>query len=223
MPDTPPAAMPTHASTAKGMFGKDIAGFPVWVWLVIIGAGIGAVLLVKSGKLKFPGSSSSTGSTGLGLAVDPSTGLPYAIEGLQPAGGLAGGGSTSTGSGNNLPPPPQPAPSSTFNSYGNQVQWQQVTQTTNGQFPTMPYQLWQDTLTGTIASFTQTPPGVTPSQYWTAQGLGSQYQQFLQANPTYNPTALPNATPNPSVVQQATSPNNWPGQNGNMQARIGGS
>lgn len=98
-------------STGKGITGflsKDTAGLPNWAWLLVVGAGVAAVYIVP----KFlPGSSSgtssstsSTGSTsGLGLAVDPTTGLPYAVEGLVPSGGTAGGTLPVNGA---FPPPP---------------------------------------------------------------------------------------------------------------------
>jgi hypothetical protein len=112
MPDTTPEVHPTHAQAAKGMFSKDIGGFPVWVWLVIIGVGIGAVVLAKSGKFSglLGGGTSNTSGSGLGLAIDPSTGLPYAVEGLVPAEANAGNGTGNAQPIGTTPPPPVPTP-----------------------------------------------------------------------------------------------------------------
>lgn len=86
----------------QGFLGKDTAGLPNWAWLLVVAGGIAAAYFVP----KFLGgqSPSATDQTatnagtaqsntnGIGLAVDPTTGLPYAVEGLSPSGGLAGGG-----------------------------------------------------------------------------------------------------------------------------------
>lgn len=97
--------MPEGGAGIQGFLGKDTAGLPNWAWLLVVAGGIAAAYFVP----KFLGgqSSSSTsstdqsaqaqaqgqgGPTGIGLAVDPTTGLPYAVEGLSPSGGLAGGG-----------------------------------------------------------------------------------------------------------------------------------
>lgn len=77
---------------------KDTAGLPNWAWLLIIGAGIAAAYIVPKifGSITGSGSTTSTDSgtpaSNLGLAVDPSTGLPYAVEGLVPSGAYAGQG-----------------------------------------------------------------------------------------------------------------------------------
>lgn len=93
MADTPPAP---GGKGAGSFLSKDTAGLPNWAWIVVIGAGIAAVYVVP----KFLGQSSSPSSTsgtsgdtsGLGLAIDPTTGLPYAVEGLVPSGGTTGTG-----------------------------------------------------------------------------------------------------------------------------------
>lgn len=116
----------------QGFLGKDTAGLPNWGWMLVIVGGIAAAYFVP----KFlGGQSSSTSSTdqsaqaqgqggpsGIGLAVDPTTGLPYAVEGLSPSGGLAGGGGGVDLSGittalnsilanlNKTTPPPTPTP-----------------------------------------------------------------------------------------------------------------
>jgi hypothetical protein len=90
MPEAP------HAPT-KGIGGilKSQTGpLPNWVWLLVIGGGIAAAIIVP--KLLAKGSTTAADATttdagtpnsGLGLAVDPTTGLPYAVEGLVPSGG----------------------------------------------------------------------------------------------------------------------------------------
>jgi LysM repeat protein len=100
---------------------KDTAGIPNWAWIAIIVAGIAAAYVVP----KFLGNTSSTtsstdtsGSSGLGLAIDPTTGLPYAVEGLVPSGAYAGGGTTVTpvSTPGVATPPPIPAPTVTTSS-----------------------------------------------------------------------------------------------------------
>jgi hypothetical protein len=77
---------------------------PNWVWVAVIVGGIALAWGVP--KLMKGGTGSTTqdqtlGSTGatpqaIGLAVDPNTGLPYAVEGLVPAGANAGASNTTT-------------------------------------------------------------------------------------------------------------------------------
>lgn len=100
--------------------GKGIGGFlkgstgplPNWAWGVVIVGGIAiAYFLPKffGGKGTGSQTSSNTGTSdqsGLGLAIDPTTGLPYAVEGLVPSGGTVAG----TGSGGATPVPPVPTP-----------------------------------------------------------------------------------------------------------------
>lgn len=91
--------------------GKDYAGLPGWVWIGVVVAGVGVAYIVP----KFFGGSASSGAgtptdtsanaaNGLGLAMDPTTGLPYAVEGLSPSGGVVGGpgGGVDLSSTNNL-------------------------------------------------------------------------------------------------------------------------
>lgn len=91
---------PPHAGKVGGFLQQSTAGLPNWAWVLVIGAGIAAAIIVP--KYLNQGQASSTTSSsgnGLGLAVDPTTGLPYAVEGLVPSGGNAGGGTTATGGG----------------------------------------------------------------------------------------------------------------------------
>lgn len=101
--------------------GKGIGGFlkgqtgplPNWAWGLVIIGGIGLAYFLP--KL-FGGGRGTTGQTstdtgtsdqsGLGLAIDPTTGLPYAVEGLVPSGGTVAG----TGTGSVQPPPIPPTP-----------------------------------------------------------------------------------------------------------------
>jgi hypothetical protein len=89
---------PSHAGKVGNFLSQSTAGLPNWVWLLIVGGGILAAIYIP--KL-LPGAKTTTDTsgTGLGLAIDPTTGLPYAVEGLVPSGGNAGGttgGSTGT-------------------------------------------------------------------------------------------------------------------------------
>lgn len=106
MTDAPPAVHGTpepHAGGIKGFMKTDTAGMPNWVWLLVIAGGIGLALGVKYFYSKKTPSSTGADTSGLGLAIDPTTGLPYAVEGLVPAGGVAGAPPT-------LPPQPVPPP-----------------------------------------------------------------------------------------------------------------
>lgn len=101
---------------AKGaigeFFGRDTAGLPNWAWVLIVGAGIAAAYIVPKLLGNATGTSSQdaastgtgTNASGLGLAIDPTTGLPYAVEGLVPSGGTAGTVD------NNPPPVPTQTP-----------------------------------------------------------------------------------------------------------------
>lgn len=101
------------ADGAEGMasfMSKETAGLPNWAWGAIIVVGIGATFVVPklfgratgnvaNGNTGVTSTDSGTANAGLGLAVDPTSGLPYAVEGLVPSGGLSGtsqGTSTTT-------------------------------------------------------------------------------------------------------------------------------
>jgi len=111
-------------SGISGFLNKDTAGLPNWAWGLVVVGGIAAAYIVP----KFLGGASSTtstdqtstntgtGASGLGLAIDPTTGLPYAVEGLVPSGagaGAGGRGSTITTAPGQLPPLPTPTPTPT--------------------------------------------------------------------------------------------------------------
>jgi hypothetical protein len=84
---------PKTGGGITGFLGKQTAGLPNWAWLLVVGAGIAAAIIIP--KLINQGGSSAsnptdTSGTGLGLAIDPTTGLPYAVQGLVPSGAMAG-------------------------------------------------------------------------------------------------------------------------------------
>lgn len=94
------------AHGVKGFLSHNAAGLPVWAWLLVVAAGIGVAYIFPKifGSSNSPTDQSGNqagsavgGTSGLGLAVDPTTGLPYAVEGLVPSGGTAGQPTASTG------------------------------------------------------------------------------------------------------------------------------
>jgi hypothetical protein len=82
-----PSPPPSHGGN---FLSQSTAGLPNWAWLLVIAGGIAAAYFIPK---FFPGTSSGGttsgggNASGLGLAVDPTTGLPYAVEGLVPSGG----------------------------------------------------------------------------------------------------------------------------------------
>lgn len=86
-----------HGGKALGFLKNSTAGLPNWAWILVIGAGIAAAVIIpkfiqgqNSGNTGSNNPGSDTGPSGLGLAIDPTTGLPYAVEGLVPSGAMAG-------------------------------------------------------------------------------------------------------------------------------------
>ncbi len=80
-----------------GFFKQVTAGLPNWAWVLVVVGGVGAAILVPKffgGKSTGTSDQTSTdqtnpsnpNTTGLGMAIDPGTGLPYAVEGLVPSG-----------------------------------------------------------------------------------------------------------------------------------------
>lgn len=100
MADTP------HGGHTGNFLAQSTAGLPNWAWLLVIAGGITAAIFIP--KL-LPGAQSTSTATpsgsGLGLAVDPTTGLPYATEGLVPSGASAG---------TSAPPPIPTSPTTAF-------------------------------------------------------------------------------------------------------------
>lgn len=90
---------PPHAGKVGNFLQQSTAGLPNWAWILVIGAGIAAAIIVPRFLNKSVPASPSGDMSGLGLAIDPTTGLPYAVEGLVPSGGTVGGSS------NGAPPP----------------------------------------------------------------------------------------------------------------------
>lgn len=99
------AAEATHHSAGKGIKGfmsAEFAGLPVWVWLLIVG-GVGVAVFLVPKLMGGSGNTSAATDQGSaaannGMAIDPSTGLPYAVEGSvgYPQGAISGqGGQTS--------------------------------------------------------------------------------------------------------------------------------
>jgi hypothetical protein len=90
MPDAPEA--PAHGKGIGGFLNAQTAGLPNWGWILVIVAGIAAaVYLPKMFGKGQSGTSADQAGQGLGLAIDPTTGLPYAVSGLVPAGAGASG------------------------------------------------------------------------------------------------------------------------------------
>jgi hypothetical protein len=87
-----------------GLLTRTTGGLPNWGWGLILVAGVGAayflpkVLGQQSGGAnplqQSAAASDQAGASGLGLAIDPTTGLPYAVEGLVPSGSPVAGGIT---------------------------------------------------------------------------------------------------------------------------------
>ena len=116
---------------AMGFLNKDTAGLPNWAWILVVAAGIGAAYFIP----KWLGTSqpdqtstgTGTGSSGIGLAIDPTTGLPYAVEGLVPSG--ANAGSPTQGAQPTPTPTPSPAPTPSgplipFGSLPASIKWE---------------------------------------------------------------------------------------------------
>src|SRR4030095_4419596 len=97
----PDIAPKTGVSGIKGFLTGQTAGLPNWAWLLVIGAGIALAYVVPKfvNKGGTGESTKPTGASGLGLAIDPTTGLPLAVEGLVPSGAMAGNGTVSGGGG----------------------------------------------------------------------------------------------------------------------------
>lgn len=81
-PDTPPAS---QAGGAKGFLTAKTGGVPNWAWILVVVAGVGAAIFLPK-FLNKGGTNQPTDQSALGLAIDPTTGLPYAVEGLVPSG-----------------------------------------------------------------------------------------------------------------------------------------
>ena len=98
-----PTSNSGHKNAGSFLMGET-AGMPNWAWILVVAAGIVLAVIVprvlnKGGgggaATGIPGTStdnlnSGGGSSGLGLAIDPTTGLPYAVQGLVPSGGSSG-------------------------------------------------------------------------------------------------------------------------------------
>lgn len=94
------------ASGVGGFLKAQTGPLPNWAWLIVIGGGIAVAYVIpkffgQGGTSSQTGTDQGAGTSGLGLAIDPTTGLPYAVEGLVPSGGTYNGFQ-------NPPPPPPP-------------------------------------------------------------------------------------------------------------------
>lgn len=89
----------TGGGHSGGFLKQVTAGLPNWAWILVVVGGVGAAIMVpklfggKSPGAGGDGTSTQTSTdqtnpntTGLGMAIDPGTGLPYAVEGLVPSG-----------------------------------------------------------------------------------------------------------------------------------------
>ncbi len=100
---TPNAGPIASHKGASGFLMNETAGVPNWAWVLVVAAGVVLAVIVPrvfgnsksastatgSGTANDP-LNSGNGSSGIGLAIDPTTGLPYAVSGLVPSGGSAG-------------------------------------------------------------------------------------------------------------------------------------
>ncbi len=96
---------PSHGGKVGSFLQQSTAGLPNWAWILVIGAGIAAAIVIP--KFIGKGGTASTtpsSASGLGLAIDPTTGMPYAVEGLVPSGGVQN---------TSAPPPPTTPPAAT--------------------------------------------------------------------------------------------------------------
>lgn len=98
--------------------GKGVGGFlkgstgplPNWAWGLVIVGGVAVAYFIpkffgrQGTGSQTAGNTGTSDQSGLGLAIDPTTGLPFAVEGLVPSGGTTGG----TGGGGATPQPPVP-------------------------------------------------------------------------------------------------------------------
>jgi hypothetical protein len=97
-PDIAPIHHTPSGGKIGGFLGQQTAGLPNWAWLLIIVAGVGLAYVVPKFAGGKTGQSTGGKGEGLGLAIDPTTGLPYAVEGLVPSGGVVGTGGGGGGS-----------------------------------------------------------------------------------------------------------------------------
>lgn len=197
----------------KGFMSANTAGMPNWVWLLVIAGGIGLALAVKHFTSGKSGNATTTGTTpdsGLGLAVDPTTGLPYAVEGLVPAGGTVG---------------MQP-PSGTSSGGGTTDTTKSSTPTVDPRFAQQEDFSWIGTLKpGTTYSLGGYDPTTNLQRFWYTEPGGVTQEKWLPAGSTIvkgaqgriwiNPSGLPRGQQGRQVT--GTSPT-WPGST--QQQRI---
>lgn len=183
MPDTPEVAH--HGSGVKGFLTGTTAGLPNWAWILVVVAGVGgAILLPKLLGNKTGTTTSDTTGEGLGLALDPTTGLPYAVEGLVPSGAMP--------SGNNAPPSiPDTAatPVSTQEHNDSASKQQQKTPAPKKSSPTPSRQQPAPPPQAPAQYITVTPwPSQTSTLSGIAQKAGTSLARIEQLNPEFGPS-----------------------------------
>lgn len=196
---------------------SETAGMPNWVWLLVIGAGLGLAYFVPKLIGKNTGTSTDQGaaSAGLGLAIDPTTGLPYAVEGLVPSGAVAGTTSTPHAPTESAPSTPQTLTAlirsarinPTLSSYGYDVANPQgipIRPITSGLSNPIGYEPFgsQVTITGPGVIGSENFPGATTGQegsnIWypvkTASGQTGYISGYdIAGSPSYAPAVEPAA------------------------------
>ena len=201
---------------------NDTAGMPNWVWLIVIVGGIGVAIAIRHyyNKSSSTGNATTTGTTpdsGLGLAVDPTTGLPYATEGLVPSGGTAGGTQGIQG---------PVGPAGPAGAAGDSDTTKAATPTVDPRFKTQEDFSWIGTLKpGTTYSLGGYDPTTNLQRFWYTEPGGVTQEKWLPAGSTIvkgaqgriwiNPNGLPAGQQGRQVT--GTTPT-WPG--GTSQARV---
>jgi len=199
---------PTSDSGHKGAGGflmGETAGVPNWAWILVVAAGIILAVIVPKLVNKGGGTATSTpgtstdnlnggnGSSGLGLAIDPTTGLPYAVQGLVPSGGSSGNSG--------------PDMSTLLAQLSGQ-------QTTIGTLQTQ-----QDAANAKINA-NQTALFADIAQKYTDLLSKVNNQTTLTPQPTPQPTSQPTPQPTPQPAPQTTSRyitvTRWPSQFGTL-------
>src|SRR3974377_1550891 len=80
-----------------GILKAQTGPLPNWVWIVVVVGGVAVAYflpkILAQNSTSQPDATTTnagTSNSGLGLAIDPTTGLPYAVEGLVPSGANVG-------------------------------------------------------------------------------------------------------------------------------------
>lgn len=177
-----PTGHGSHVNGLKGFMTTDTAGMPNWVWLLVIAGGIGLGLAMKyffNQKVSNSPTTADTSTSGIGVAIDPTTGLPYAVSGLVPSGSPTAG---YTGTPGPVGPPGPAGPPGTPGTPGIDFSW-------IGHIPLG--STWSlggyDTTSG-LQRFWYTPPGGTKQMVLLP--AGSTIVQGAQGRIWLNPRGL---------------------------------